>query len=265
MTSRTRPAAVSGLFYPDSSHELRTAVERYLGETRRESSPHSLRAVIAPHAGYSYSGPIAGSSFAGLVGGGPVERVVLLGPSHHFAFSGMALPDVEAFETPLGRVQLDAEGCARARTLPGVVTDDRAHAREHSLEVELPFLQQILSEFELLPLVVGSASAADVASVIEELWTEPETLLVVSSDLSHFLDYDRARRIDRDTADRILRGDADLTPDRACGAIPINGLLLEARRRGLAGRLIDLRNSGDTAGDRQRVVGYGAFEFGAPA
>ena len=266
--SGLRPAAVSGLFYPSSAHELRSAVRRCLDEG--EPSPSGFRAesraLIAPHAGYPYSGSIAGSSFRQLLGGGPpVERVVLLGPSHHFHLEGLALPSADAFETPLGKVPVAAGPCAALRELPQVTVDDRAHAPEHALEVELPFLQEALGDFEVVPMVVGAASAEQVAEVIERLWSGPETLVVVSSDLSHYHPYDAAARIDRETADRILEGRHDLSVDRACGAIPINGLLLAAERRGLAARLLDLRSSGDTAGDRQRVVGYGAFELGAPA
>lgn len=262
--SRLRPAAVSGLFYPDSALELRSTVRRYLDEGEGTAIRGERRALIAPHAGYTYSGSIAGSSFRQLIPAGPpVERVVLLGPSHRVYFEGLALPTADAFETPLGKVPVDRELSDRIRDLPSVVVNDRAHAQEHSLEVELPFLQEILGEFELLPLVVGAASGEAVAEVLERVWTEPETLVVISSDLSHFLAYDVAARVDAETARRVLALRADLTGDRACGAIPINGLLIAARRHGLTPRLLDLRNSGDTAGDRSRVVGYGAFELGA--
>ncbi len=264
--SRLRTPAVSGLFYPESARELRSLVRRYLDEG--ESSPQlggDARALIAPHAGYVYSGPIAGSSFRQLMPAGPpVERVVLLGPSHRYPFVGLALPDADAFSTPLGDVPIDAELRERVEDLPQVVVSDPAHAQEHSLEVELPFLQEVLGDgFSLLPLVVGSSDAESVAEVLERVWTAPEILVVISSDLSHFLSYDQASRLDADTAERILRLDTHLTGDRACGAIPINGLLRAARRRGLTGRLLDLRNSGDTAGNRSSVVGYGAFDFGA--
>ena len=266
--SRLRPAAVSGLFYPGSAHELRSMVQRYLDEG--ESSPElggGSRALIAPHAGYVYSGSIAGSSFRQLLPGDtPVERVVLLGPSHRVLFEGLALPDADAFSTPLGDVPIDAELRERVEDLSQVGVSARAHAEEHSLEVELPFLQEVFGDgFSLLPLVVGSTSAESVAEVLDRVWTDPRTLVVVSSDLSHFLTYDEATSIDSETAQRILSFDSRLSGERACGAIPINGLLLAARRRGLTGRLLDLRNSGDTAGDRSRVVGYGAFEFGAGA
>lgn len=264
--SRLRPAAVSGLFYPDSALELSSMVRRFLDEGEGSALGGDERALIAPHAGYVYSGSIAGSSFRQLMPAGPpVERVVLLGPSHRVYFQGVALPTAEAFETPLGKVRVDRELSERIVDLPTVVVDDRPHAEEHSLEVELPFLQEILGEFELLPLVVGAARAQAVADVLDRVWTDPATLVVISSDLSHFLEYDDAARVDAETARRVLDLRSDLTGDRACGAIPINGLLIAARRRGLAARLLDLRNSGDTAGDRRRVVGYGAFELGAAA
>ena len=265
--SRLRPAAVSGLFYPDSPRELKSMVHRYLDEgDAAEVLTGGSRALIAPHAGYVYSGPVAGSSFRQLLSDGPeVERVVLLGPSHRYYFHGLALPEADAFETPLGKVRIDAELCERILDLPSVQISAPAHAQEHSLEVELPFLQEILGDFGLLPLVVGTASADAVAEVLERVWTDPETLVVISSDLSHFLTYDEAVRVDGDTARRVLELRSDLTGDRACGAIPINGLMLAARRRGLKGKLLDLRNSGDTAGGRDSVVGYGAFELGVTA
>lgn len=265
--SRLRPAAVSGLFYPESAHELRSEVRRYLHEgDAADVLSGAWRALIAPHAGYAYSGPIAGSSFRQLlVDAPPVERVVLLGPSHRYYFEGLALPDADAFETPMGRVPIDPALSERIRDLPAVQVSAAAHAQEHSLEVELPFLQEILGEFALLPLVVGAASGESVAEVLERVWTGPETLVVISSDLSHFLTYDEAARMDGETAERILKLRSDLTGERACGATPINGLAIAARRRGLTGRLLDLRNSGDTAGGRDRVVGYGAFELGSAA
>lgn len=263
--SGLRPAAVSGLFYPSSAPELRSVVRRCLEEGEPSPSPggSGLRALIAPHAGYAYSGPIAGSSFRQLgAGAAPVETVILLGPSHRMVLDGLALPDADAFETPLGRVRVATELCDGLLELPQVSVNEAAHAREHSLEVELPFLQEALGEFDLVPLVVGSALPESVAGVLDRLWSGPEVLVVISSDLSHYLGYDRAAEADRQTADRILERRADLSTEHACGAIPINGLLLAAERRGLSGRLLDLRSSGDTAGDRDRVVGYGAFEFG---
>ncbi len=241
-------------------------VRRYLDEGEGSGElAGGERALIAPHAGYVYSGAIAGSSFRQLLAAGPpVERVALLGPSHRFLFDGLALPDADAFSTPLGDVPIDAGLRERIEDLPQVSVSAPAHAQEHSLEVELPFLQEVLgADFTLLPLVVGSASAESVAEVLDRVWTDPRTLVVISSDLSHFLSYGEAAKVDADTAERILALDSRITGKRACGAIPINGLLLAVRRRGLSGRLLDLRNSGDTAGDHSRVVGYGAFEFGA--
>ena len=174
---------------------------------------------------------------------------------------GLAAPEADAFETPLGQIALDVAALASLDNLPQVVRDDKAHEREHSLEVQLPFLQTLLESFTLVPLVVGDASAEAVAQVLERLWGGEETLIVISSDLSHYLPYEQAQAVDRATAQRILGFDATLAPHDACGAAPINGALLAARRRGLTPRLLDLRNSGDTAGDRDRVVGYGAFAF----
>jgi len=220
------------------------------------------KAVIAPHAGYVYSGPIAGSAFRTLAAAAQsIRRVVLLGPAHFVALRGLALPEHEKFRTPLGDIGMDPEGFPAALRLPQVRVYPEAHLREHSLEVELPFLQVLLGEITLVPLAVGDADADSVAEVLERLWGGPETLVVVSSDLSHYLPAEEARRVDRETAEQIVGLRGPLQPRQACGARPINGLLEVARRRGLSAELLDLRNSGDTAGDPGRVVGYGAFAF----
>jgi AmmeMemoRadiSam system protein B len=255
-----RPAAVAGTFYPASPSELATVVDRELA-----AAPHGgpvPKALIAPHAGYVYSGPVAASAYARLEQGrGTIERVVLLGPAHRVPVDGMAVPSVDAFDTPLGPVTIDAEARALACTLPWVHVDDRAHAPEHSLEVHLPFLLRVLGpDITILPVVVGQAAAGHVAQLLELLWGGPETLVVVSSDLSHYHDYATARARDRETADAILEGRwVDIGPYDACGAYPIRGLLEAAGHHALDVVLLDLRNSGDTAGDHARVVGYGAF------
>ena len=259
-----RPVAVAGLFYPGEREALATDVADYLAEVTPAATadPRPPKAIIAPHAGYIYSGPIAASVYARLAPlRGRVKRVVLLGPAHRVYVAGAAVPSVEAFASPLGPVPLDREALALLRELPFVEVSDHAHAREHSLEVHLPFLQAVLGEFQLVPVVVGDASTEESAALLDTLWGGDETLLVVSSDLSHYLPYDAARRRDRETAEAILGLEARLVPEEACGAIPINGLLRAARRRGLVPEQLDLRNSGDTAGDRDRVVGYGAFAF----
>lgn len=258
-----RPAAVAGTFYPGDPSALAAGVATYLAEARAEPGDARVpKAIIAPHAGYVYSGPIAGSIYARLAPlAGKVRRVVLAGPAHRVPVAGVAVPAARAFASPLGTVALDLEAIEAIRKLPFVEVSDRAHALEHSLEVHLPFLQSVLGDFLLVPLVVGDAAPAEMAALLEALWGGDETLVVVSSDLSHYLPYEAARRRDGDTARSILALDAHLAPEDACGAAPINGLLDLARRRGLEARLVDLRNSGDTAGDRDRVVGYGAFAF----
>jgi AmmeMemoRadiSam system protein B len=243
--TQVRHPAVAGTFYPDDASELRALVSELL-ERARPAPP--AKAIVAPHAGYVYSGPIAGSAFRCIPEG--VRRVVLLGPSHFAAFRGLAAPRADVFETPLGRVEIEVpEGVARS---------DAPHAREHSLEVEVPFLQVALGKLVLVPLAVGSARPAEVADVLARAWGGPETAIVVSSDLSHYLSYEDARRTDEDTARRVERL-VPVADDAACGAAPLNGLLFEAARRGMTCERVDLRNSGDTAGDRRRVVGYGAF------
>jgi AmmeMemoRadiSam system protein B len=262
--SSIRRTAVSGTFYPGEAAALAAEVASYLAAAPA-SAMMPPKAIIAPHAGYMYSGPIAASVYARLAPlRGKVARVVVAGPAHRVHVAGAAIPSVEAFASPLGPVPLDGAALARLRELPFVEVSDRAHALEHSLEVHLPFLQAVLGSFRLVPVVVGDASPAEAAQLLDALWGGDETLIVVSSDLSHYHPYDVARACDRDTANAILELDAHLVPEEACGAAPINGLLEAARRRGLAAELVDLRNSGDTAGDRSRVVGYGAFAFTEP-
>jgi AmmeMemoRadiSam system protein B len=256
-----RLPAVAGMFYPGLARTLAGDVSAML-DGAAAGSGAVPKALIAPHAGYVYSGPVAASVYALLKpAAATIRRVVLLGPTHRVGVRGLALPSVEAFATPLGRVDIDREALAALAGLPQVVVADAPHAQEHSLEVQLPFLQAVLGDFRLVPLAVGLASAEAVAEVLDRLWGGDETLIVVSSDLSHYLPYDEAREIDGQTAGRILAGSPDISHDEACGATPVNGLLLAARRHGLTTRLVDLRNSGDTAGDRRRVVGYGAFAF----
>ena len=264
MTTTTRPAAVAGTFYPADPAALARDVAALLDRAGAPIEPGepTPKAIIAPHAGYIYSGPVAATVYARLAPLAPrIRRVVLLGPAHRVALRGLALPGAAAFDTPLGTVPVAAEANALLQDLPQVVVNRDAHALEHSLEVHLPFLQKALGDFELIPLVVGHATTEDVAQVLERLWDGEETLVVVSSDLSHYLGYAQAQATDRDTARLILNRQPILDPYQACGAIPANGLLTVAARRGLGARLLDLRNSGDTAGDRSRVVGYGSFAF----
>jgi AmmeMemoRadiSam system protein B/AmmeMemoRadiSam system protein A len=263
MTS-TRPPAVSGLFYPADAATLSRDVRAFLAAAHASVPPP--KALIVPHAGYVYSGPIAASGYATLKEIAPgIRRVVLLGPTHRVAVRGLALPGATAFSTPLGTVQVDQEAAQIIAHLPFVTLSPAAHAQEHALEVQLPFLQTLLPDFKVLPLAVGMASAEEVAQVLELLWGGDETLIVISSDLSHYLPYDTARRVDSATAEAILGMAENISHEQACGATPINGLLLAARRHHLAPRLLDLRNSGDTAGPRDGVVGYAAFAFNAPA
>jgi len=256
-----RPPAVAGAFYPGQPGVLAATVDRLLAEAAR---PEELppKALIVPHAGYIYSGPTAAQAYAALA---PrrrqIRRVVLLGPTHRVAVNGLALPESAVFATPLGDIALDLEAMAGLRDLPQIVFSDRVHADEHSLEVHLPFLQRALDDFKLVPLAVGHAAPEAVAEVLDRLWGGPETLIVISSDLSHFLPYAAARQVDRDTCRHILDLDTTINPQQACGAFPINGLLLAAGRHGLAPQLVHLCNSGDTAGDKERVVGYAAFAF----
>ena len=258
-----RPPAVAGTFYAAAATQLTRDVGALLAEAESAAIGKPVpKAIIAPHAGYIYSGAIAATVYARLAPArGKVKRVVLLGPVHRVPVRGLALPGAHALATPLGEIAIDAEAVAQISKLPQVSINPAAHAPEHSLEVHLPFLQAMLKDFSVVPLAVGNATANEVAQVIDALWGGAETLIVVSSDLSHYLSYSEAQAIDRATAQAILDLRSDISHEQACGGTPVNGLTLAARRRGLTPELLDLRNSGDTAGDRKRVVGYGAFAF----
>jgi AmmeMemoRadiSam system protein B len=258
-----RRPAVAGSFYPAQPDRLRRQVVELLADAR--TAPKiTPKALITPHAGYVYSGSTAAAAFTTLHDSAQTfARIVLIGPAHYVAIRGIALPTVDAFETPLGRVSIDHDALNKITGLQFVSRNDAAHAPEHALEVELPFLQILLPSFSLLPLVVGDATAHEVAQVLAPLWSGSETLLVISSDLSHYHSYETARRLDAETAAAIESGDwASLGPGQACGYLPIAGLLIEANRRNLKARRLSLCNSGDTAGPRDQVVGYGAWLFG---
>ncbi|MGF1547689.1 MAG: AmmeMemoRadiSam system protein B [Thiotrichales bacterium] len=259
LQKRVRPAAVAGKFYPGEADALRTMLRGLIDQAVTDAPPP--KAMIVPHAGYIYSGPVAASAYARLLNRTqPITRVVLLGPDHRVGFRGMAIPTVDDFATPLGRVALDRDAIEHVARLPGVIAFDQGHAQEHSLEVHLPFLQRVLDGFSLVPIVVGDAPAEQVAAVLDALWGGSETLIVVSSDLSHDHDYATAQRRDRATTEAItqLRGER-LSGEDACGYRAIRGLLLTAAARGMTVTVVDQRNSGDTAGSRDRVVGYGAY------
>ena len=293
-----RPAAVAGMFYPAEPGQLAHDVLQLLAQARTNTSrPNVLtpKALIVPHAGYIYSGAIAATAYAtllspdrmeenqsapeGLSGGSSrnrlaspvtchnrpiaarIRRVVLLGPTHRVAVRGLALPGADAFDTPLGRVMLDTAAASAIARLPQVTVSAQAHALEHSLEVQLPFLQSVLTDFTLLPLAVGMATAEEVAEVLDALWGGDETLIVISSDLSHYLPYATAQLVDNETAQSILKLQQPIAHDHACGGTPVSGLIVAARHHHLVSHLLDLRNSGDTAGTRDQVVGYASFVF----
>lgn len=261
-----RRPAVAGAFYPDNRQVLADDIQallqaavRVLGKDIQQMPP---KAIVVPHAGYIYSGQTAAMAYARLAAGRKtIKRVVLLGPVHRVAVRGLALPGVDAFATPLGDIELDKAAIALLAGMKQVVVSPAAHAQEHSLEVQLPFLQSVLDDFKLVPLAVGDATPAEVAQVLDVLWGGPETLIVVSSDLSHFLSYAMARAVDQQTVQTILDMKASLTHHQACGGTPVNGLIFAASQHHLHPHLLDLCNSGDTAGDRSRVVGYASFTF----
>jgi MEMO1 family protein len=263
MSQACRPAAVAGLFYPDNPAQLRAVVDGYLSaaEARPSATGRLPKAIVVPHAGYIYSGPIAASAYALLRGARGIDRVVLVGPPHRVAVHGLASAGADAFATPLGEVAVDHEAMAAVRH----THVPRAHAQEHSLEVQLPFLQRLLPGARIVPLLAGDASPEDIGKGLSALWGGPETLIVVSSDLSHYLPYEQARERDADTARRLTALDQNIDPDCACGSVALDGLAWAARAHGLEPELLDLRNSGDTAGDHGRVVGYAALAYWARA
>lgn len=270
-TSSVRPVAVAGMFYPSDPQTLNRELSRCLHHYHDNSKATpsiehgQLKAIIVPHAGYIYSGETAGSAYSRLTASSStIKRVVLLGPSHRLAFRGIAVPSAAFFATPLGSIPVGQEAINIIMNLPQVMLNDAAHAQEHALEVQLPFLQKALDDFSIIPLTIGQASAHEVAQVINKLWGGDETLIVASSDLSHFHSYPVAQKIDDDTVSHILKLESTLNPEQACGAIPINGLLEVAKQRGLQIECLAQCNSGDSTGDHSRVVGYASFALYEP-
>lgn len=256
---KIRYPAVAGTFYPADPDQLLNMVDAYLNDAKKDAKVP--KAIIVPHAGYIYSGPVAASAYARLLQNrSQITRVILLGPSHRIGFNGLAVSSADTFITPLGAIPLDTEAIKQLAKLDFVQYLDQAHELEHSLEVHLPFLQQTLDQFTLIPVVAGDAPAEQVSELLEQLWGGPETLVVISSDLSHYHDYATAQKLDRETSDKIEQMRYEqLDYHSACGRVPIRGLLALAKKKSLKVKTIDLRNSGDTAGDKDRVVGYGAY------
>lgn len=255
-----RQPAVAGSFYPAEPVVLRDQISQLLANANAPAIANP-KAIIAPHAGYLYSGPIAANVYAQVqTAKARIKRVVLLGPSHRVAFNGLALSTADSFNTPLGHIPIDKAAVALLADLPFADYFEQAHSQEHSIEVQLPFLQVVLNHFEIIPVVVGNASPEQVRLVLDALWRNDESLIVISSDLSHYHDYARAQQLDKITSTAIERLNYHaLTYESACGRIPISGLLKWAAQQSLTVKTIDLRNSGDTAGDKKRVVGYGAY------
>ena len=262
-----RPPAVAGMFYPANPDVLRDMIEQDLAQAAPSSVASAPKVLIVPHAGYIYSGSIAASAFVLLE---PycqlIKRVVVIGPSHRVGFNGVAISCADGFDTPLGSIPVDKEAQAKLSEIAGVHIIDEAHAAEHSLEVQLPFLQYMLDKFTIVPIVAGDADPQLIAKIIETLWGGPETLIVISSDLSHYHQYQTARQLDQTTSQAILDLDVNaIDSQHACGCVGIRGLLTFAQRHPLEATVLDLRNSGDTAGSKDSVVGYGAYLFIEPA
>ncbi|MBC8207050.1 MAG: AmmeMemoRadiSam system protein B [Kiritimatiellales bacterium] len=255
-----RTPAVAGIFYPSDPDELLLAVRGFLHRAEKTSFT-SPKALIVPHAGYIYSGAVAASAYAQIEPEG-IERVVLLGPAHILLLQALAVPETITWGTPIGDVMIDFQAVEKISTFPQVVFSEKAHQDEHSLEVQLPFLQEVLGKFKLVPMTVGDVSPEQVSGVLDAVWGGPETLIVVSSDLSHYKSYEQAMQMDQKTAKAIVNLDfRGLDPENACGLSAIAGLIYQARQRMMRVELLDLRNSGDTAGEKDQVVGYGAFAF----
>ena len=257
-----REPAVAGMFYPADENQLKSDIQQYLDQANSSQNIFP-KAIVVPHAGYIYSGPVAASAYKLII---PfkhqINRVVLLGPSHRVGFSGLAVPESDTFSTPLGNIPVDQQGIQQLSDLAQVIVSDQAHRDEHSLEVQLPFLQEILDDFTLIPLVVGDAERHEVAEVINRLWGDEHTIIVISTDLSHYHEYNEARQLDRNTSDAIENLRPDLIGyEDACGRNGLKGMMTVAEEKNLSVDILDLRNSGDTAGDKNRVVGYGAYVF----
>jgi AmmeMemoRadiSam system protein B/AmmeMemoRadiSam system protein A len=259
ISKQVKHAAVAGMFYPSDRNELSQMLKNMLESAKNNYPPP--KAILAPHAGYIYSGPVAANAYASLY---PVRekisRVVLLGPAHRVYVKGLALSSASHFDTPLGEIEVDKKSMQQVSKLPGVEIFDEAFSQEHSLEVHLPFLQMVLEKFSLLPVVVGDASPEMVSTFINTVWGGEDTLIVISTDLSHFHDYQTANQIDKRTAEYIKQLDYEkIGPQQACGCRPVNGLLKIAKQYDHNISVVDVRNSGDTAGNHDRVVGYGSF------
>lgn len=262
MDTIIRQPAVAGMFYPADAAELANSVQHYLADAIPQEGPVP-KAIIAPHAGYIYSGPVAASAYIQLIPARyTIKKVVLLGPSHRVPLHGIAASSATHFSTPLGLIPVDTKLINQLMQIPQVNINDQAHRQEHSLEVHLPFLQQVIDEFSLIPLVVGQCSPEEVNQVLAELWDGPETLIVISSDLSHYHEYSVAKKLDQQTTEKIEQLDYQhIAYENACGRDPVNGLLHFAKQIGLKADTVDVRNSGDTAGSHDQVVGYGAYLF----
>lgn len=262
-----RPPAVAGMFYPESPNVLKDVIKQDLEQAIPASVSSAPKVLIVPHAGYIYSGSIAASAFILLE---PyrhqIKRVIIIGPSHRIGFNGVAISSADAFDTPLGTIPIDKEAQAKLSEITGVHIMNKAHEAEHSLEVQLPFLQTMLDKFSIVPIVAGDASPQLIASIIETLWGGSETLIVISSDLSHYHQYQTAQQLDQITSQAILDLDVNTVDSQhACGCVGIRGLLTFAQQHSLEASILDLRNSGDTAGSKDKVVGYGAYLFTEPA
>ncbi len=257
-----RTTAVAGAFYPSEPEILSKDIQRYIEETPSVSLPVP-KAIIVPHAGYEYSAGVAASAYKLLKSGRKsIKKVVILAPSHKIGFNGMALTKASAYETPLGNVEIDKEMNEQLLALPLVDYLEEAHKSEHSLEVQLPFLKEALDDFKLIPVITGNASPTDVETLLETVWGKKDTLIVISTDLSHYLPYNEACILDNKTKTAIENLDIDsIEQEQACGYVPLKGMLTIAKAKKMQVETLEVKNSGDTSGSKNRVVGYGAWAF----
>lgn len=255
-----RTPAVAGSFYPSNKAVLQQTIQTLL--TQVPPIVAIPKAIIVPHAGYIYSGSVAATAYKALVKAN-ISKVILLGPSHRVAMSSLAISPAKSFATPLGNIALDLEAIAKIKDLPQVIFSEQAHILEHSLEVQLPFLIETLGlDFTLVPITIGQVTPNVVATVLEALWGDNKTLIVVSSDLSHYLPYRICQDLDEKTAYAIEHfQEQAILYEQACGGVGIRGLLLAAKKHKLSIQRLALLNSGDTAGSKDKVVGYGAWGF----
>ena len=257
---KIKQADVAGMFYPGEEASLRQMVDGFIQKAL--SFDLRPRAIIAPHAGYIYSGSIAGTAYKTIAAvRDQIENVIIMSPAHRFYLRGIALHMADAFATPLGNIPVNIGIVKKIKQFSSVQWEERSFIQEHGLETHLPFIQRAFKPgIKIVPMIVGECQESEVAEILESVWEDPRNFVIISSDLSHFHSYADAKKLDRNTVDLIQNLDSQsLDTEFACGHYPICGLLNLARNRKLKIKALDIRSSGDTAGSKESVVGYGSF------